>query len=407
MTLADSPDPAPSTDVLDTAFGVASVLIGVGLCLAGIAVVRARVWTGWHRFITLACGVAVFVMVIPGILRRFPRRPHRADRVGADARRPGWGVYVESRHPDRSLTQATAWHGSGTSLVRGDRSVDDRPQPRGRTGAPVTRCGAPLVATRLGFVAGYWTRDPETGRAHITVVWESERAARNFKELLDEHRRHTASTLWRRIPVSHSHTFIAGLAVSVVLALADVLGLAAISAADAPPAVIVIVGAALGLITLVGVWTAWRHQRGGRATVIVSRLLSLVLGVPVYFTDGAPSWAKVVVTIGIVPRDRDPGRTSRRAPVRTPSQPPRRLYYCARYILISMTKRLIDIDDELLLAAQAALGAGTFKETVRSALEQVISSRGRTGTPTSSLLTDFAAATRDLSDPEVMDAAWR
>lgn len=108
MTLADSPDPAPSTDVLDTAFGVASVLIGVGLCLAGIAVVRARVWTGWHRFITLACGVAVFVMVIPGILRRFPRRPHRADRVGADARRPGWGVYVESRHPDRSLTQATA-----------------------------------------------------------------------------------------------------------------------------------------------------------------------------------------------------------------------------------------------------------------------------------------------------------
>lgn len=72
-----------------------------------------------------------------------------------------------------------------------------------------------------------------------------------------------------------------------------------------------------------------------------------------------------------------------------------------------MTKRLIDIDDELLLAAQATLGAGTFKETVRAALEQVISSRGRTGTPTSSLLADFATATRDLSDPEVMDAAWR
>lgn len=72
-----------------------------------------------------------------------------------------------------------------------------------------------------------------------------------------------------------------------------------------------------------------------------------------------------------------------------------------------MTKRLIDIDDELLLAAQATLGAGTFKETVRAALEQVISSRDRGGTPTSSLLANFAAATRDLCDPEVMDAAWR
>ena len=72
-----------------------------------------------------------------------------------------------------------------------------------------------------------------------------------------------------------------------------------------------------------------------------------------------------------------------------------------------MTKRLIDIDDRLLLAAQAALGAETFKETVRVALEQAISRRGRVGTPTSSLLANFAAATRDLSDPEVMDAAWR
>jgi Arc/MetJ family transcription regulator len=83
------------------------------------------------------------------------------------------------------------------------------------------------------------------------------------------------------------------------------------------------------------------------------------------------------------------------------------LYCRARYILAAVTKRLIDIDDELLRAAQAALGAGTFKETVRAALEQVIARRGRAGTSTSSLLTDFAAATRDLSDPEVMDAAWR
>lgn len=51
---------------------------------------------------------------------------------------------------------------------------------------------APRVAACCGFVAGYWTRDPETGRAHTTVVWDSEQAARNFKELLDGQRRRAA-----------------------------------------------------------------------------------------------------------------------------------------------------------------------------------------------------------------------
>lgn len=83
------------------------------------------------------------------------------------------------------------------------------------------------------------------------------------------------------------------------------------------------------------------------------------------------------------------------------------LYGDSAYILAAVTKRLIDIDDELLLAAQAALGVRTFKETVRAALEQAVSSRRHSGTPTSVLLADFAAATRDLSDPDVMGAAWR
>ena len=37
-----------------------------------------------------------------------------------------------------------------------------------------------------------------------------------------------------------------------------------------------------------------------------------------------------------------------------------------------MTKRLIDIDDELLLAAQARLGCDTFKATVNQALAEVV-----------------------------------
>ncbi len=69
--LANDPYPSPSTDALEGLFGVASVLIGLGLVLAGIAVVRARHWAGWHRFVALTCGVAVFVIVIPGVFGPF------------------------------------------------------------------------------------------------------------------------------------------------------------------------------------------------------------------------------------------------------------------------------------------------------------------------------------------------
>ena len=34
------------------------------------------------------------------------------------------------------------------------------------------------------------------------------------------------------------------------------------------------------------------RQRGGRATVVASRLLSMALGIPVYFVDDAPELPK-------------------------------------------------------------------------------------------------------------------
>lgn len=70
-----------------------------------------------------------------------------------------------------------------------------------------------------------------------------------------------------------------------------------------------------------------------------------------------------------------------------------------------MTKRLIEIDDRLLEAAQAALGATTYKETVTRALERVVGDRP--GEETADVLRAFAEATADLADPEVMDRAWR
>jgi len=68
-----------------------------------------------------------------------------------------------------------------------------------------------------------------------------------------------------------------------------------------------------------------------------------------------------------------------------------------------MTKRLVDIDDDLLAEARETLGTGTMKATVNGALRQVC---------------DMEVARRhglrlmtmdglDLHDPEVMKGAWR
>jgi hypothetical protein len=62
-------------------------------------------------------------------------------------------------------------------------------------------------------------------------------------------------------------------------------------------------------------------------------------------------------------------------------------------------------DDRLLEAAQSALGAATYKETVTRALERVV--RDQRSEDTVATLRAFADATADLADPEVMDNAWR
>ena len=108
MTFATSPYPGPGTDVLDTSFGVASILIGVGLVLAGIAVARAGVWTGWRRFVPLICGVAVFVIVIPGVFG-----PFLAGRLVLAVwmlvfAALGWALYAQALVPEDEPAPATA-----------------------------------------------------------------------------------------------------------------------------------------------------------------------------------------------------------------------------------------------------------------------------------------------------------
>jgi len=71
ISAANAAYPSPRTDVLDALYGVSSVLIGIGMVVAGVAVLRAGRWTGWRGGLVLAIGVYVFVPMMPALLGPF------------------------------------------------------------------------------------------------------------------------------------------------------------------------------------------------------------------------------------------------------------------------------------------------------------------------------------------------
>ncbi len=68
-----------------------------------------------------------------------------------------------------------------------------------------------------------------------------------------------------------------------------------------------------------------------------------------------------------------------------------------------MTKRLIDIEDELLTEARRLIGASTMKETVNGALQHVVDFDLRLS-HVRRLLTMEGI---DLADDDIMREAWR
>ena len=81
-----------------------------------------------------------------------------------------------------------------------------------------------------------------------------------------------------------------------------------------------------------------------------------------------------------------------------------RIYSClqSRYTR-SMSKRLVEIDDELLEEAAAILDAPTMKETVNRSLEAVVlAARRRRHADRLEAMEGL-----DLAKPRVMSGAWR
>lgn len=53
------------TDIAGAFYGLATLAMGAGLVMAGIAVRRAGVWAGWRRHAVLACGLYIPLVLIP------------------------------------------------------------------------------------------------------------------------------------------------------------------------------------------------------------------------------------------------------------------------------------------------------------------------------------------------------
>ncbi len=71
ITARNSTYPGDGTGTLDALYGVSSVAVGVGLILAGIAVRRRGLWTGWRGVVVLVAGIFVFVPMMPALMGPF------------------------------------------------------------------------------------------------------------------------------------------------------------------------------------------------------------------------------------------------------------------------------------------------------------------------------------------------
>lgn len=82
-------------------------------------------------------------------------------------------------------------------------------------------------------------------------------------------------------------------AIFAVLGLIDVALAGVIGSSDAPPLVVSLGVAALGLITLLSLVPARRGSRPALVAIVVTRVISAVLAVPAFFLD-APGWVMAV-----------------------------------------------------------------------------------------------------------------
>ena len=89
----------------------------------------------------------------------------------------------------------------------------------------------------------------------------------------------------------------AGLVVLVVLSVGD-LAAPLLTDGETPPMFIALIGAGLGLVSLVLIALAWRGRVAAAVGAVVIRLLSALTAVPAFLVDGVPTVPKVLASRG-------------------------------------------------------------------------------------------------------------
>jgi len=98
--------------------------------------------------------------------------------------------------------------------------------------------------------------------------------------------------------VTMSTTYRAGLVLLGVLSIGD-LAAPLLTDGQTPPLSIALIGAGLGLVTLVLIGFAWRGRVAAAVGAVVIRVLSALTAVPAFVFDGVPTVPKVLAGIAI------------------------------------------------------------------------------------------------------------
>lgn len=97
MRYAEWDADAANQGLMGTAYGITVTAIGIGMLTAGVGVLRAGSWTSWHRWAPLAVGLAVFIVVTPGMFGGFVVGRLAIGFWMLLLAALGYGMYVESR----------------------------------------------------------------------------------------------------------------------------------------------------------------------------------------------------------------------------------------------------------------------------------------------------------------------
>ncbi|MHC3469512.1 hypothetical protein ACYF6T_12425 [Streptomyces sp. 7R007] len=88
-----------------------------------------------------------------------------------------------------------------------------------------------------------------------------------------------------------------GMTLCAVLAVLDLAGLVGLWQHSGPPPGITLTGAVLGAVTLACYRSAGRGDVRALRIVVGSRVISALLGLPVFFTTDAPGWTRIAVAV--------------------------------------------------------------------------------------------------------------